>query len=103
MDLISGEATEPLFAHNHQKHFLQMFADSILFCMALVSSKASTDTVALTPAWCCPTAILYHCCYMHLPLETQNRGYVPVLASLFPTMNLSTSSLGASLPPATVL
>lgn len=38
-----------------------MFADSILFCMAVVSSKASTDTVALTPAWSCPIAITWVC------------------------------------------
>ena len=103
MGLISGEATEPLLACNHQKRFLQMFADSILFGMAVASCKASTGTVALTPAWCCPIAIIDHCYCVHLPLESQNQGYVPVLASLFPTVNLSTSSLGATLPPATVL
>lgn len=103
MGLISGEATEPLLAHDHQKRFLQIFAGSILFCMAVLSSKATTATEAMTPTWCCPIAIINHWYYMDMHLESQNWGYVPVLAPLFPTMNLSTSSLGVTLPPAMVL
>lgn len=59
MGLISEEATEPLLAPNVQNHFLQTFADSILFCISVIFSKASPDTLALNPAWCCP----FDCCY----------------------------------------